>query len=167
MLLKPVTRITTAAAFATVHNIPCFIVKSANILFQHWSQEERATNSRRNDSSSLFPWPTQFGQGIPNFRGARIPVSSHFNLPAWESYLTTYDDNIVVDFLKFGWPINCDTSVLPKSTLNNHGSATGATGEHTLNTYISKELPCHSVWRALSMQPFQYGLCDLTIAVRP
>lgn len=111
-----------------------------------------------------YPIPTLVAGGKSNkqssewqlipLRGARIPVSPHFNLPAWESYLTTYDDNIVVDFLKFGWPINCDTSVLPKSTLKNHGSATGATGEHTLNTYIFKELPCHSVCRPYRCNPF-------------
>ena len=57
-----------------------------------------------------------------------------------------YNDKIVVDFLKFGWPINCDTTVLPKSTLQHHGSAAGANGERILNTYISKELSYQSVW---------------------
>ena len=94
------------------------------------------------------------GQGVPNFRGARLPVSSQFNLPAWESYLTTYDDNIVVDFLTFGWPIDCDTSVLPKSTLKNHGSATGTDGEHILNSYISKELSYYSVCGPYRFNPF-------------
>ena len=58
-----------------------------------------------------------------------------FYLSAWESYLSAYDDKVVVDFVKFGWPINCDTTVLPKSTLQNHGSAAGANGERILNTY--------------------------------
>lgn len=85
------------------------------------------------------------GQGVPNYKGARIPVTSHFNLTAWESYLTAYDNKILVDFLIFGLPINCDKSVLPKSTLQNHCSATGANGQHILNTYICKELSYHSV----------------------
>lgn len=95
-----------------------------------------------------------YGRGVPNYRGARIPVSSHFNLTAWESYLKAYDDKIVVDFLKFGWPINCDTTVLPKSTLKNHGSAAGANGQLILSTYICKELSYHSVCGPYHCNPF-------------
>ena len=65
-----------------------------------------------------------------------------------------YDDKIVVDFLEFGWPINCDTTVLPKSTLQNHGSAAGANGERILNTYISKELSYQSVCGPYQCNPF-------------
>ena len=95
-----------------------------------------------------------YGRGVPNYEGARIPVCTHFNLTAWDSYLKAYDDKIVVDFLKFGWPINCDTSVLPKSTLKNHGSATGANGQRILSTYICKELSYHSVCGPYHCNPF-------------
>ena len=95
-----------------------------------------------------------YGRGVPNYRGAQIPVSSLFNLPAWESYLKAYDDKIVVDFLQFGWPINCDTTVLPKSTFKNHGSAAGANGQLILRTYICKELSYHSVCGPYHCNPF-------------
>ena len=75
-------------------------------------------------------------------------------MPAWESYLKAYDDKIVVDFLQFCWPINCDTTVLPKSTFKNHGSAAGANGQLILRTYICKELSYHSVCGPYHCNPF-------------
>lgn len=65
-----------------------------------------------------------------------------------------YDDKIVVEFLKFGWPINCNTTILLKSTLRNHGSAAGGNGERILNTYISKELSYQSVCGPYKCNPF-------------
>lgn len=117
----------------------CFTVKSATIQFQRSLQEGRARDSHQTLTVSLADTVRAYGRGVPNYIGPQIPVSFlHFNLLAWESHLKTYDDKIVVDFLKFGWPINCDTTVLPKSTLKNHGSAAGANGERVLNTHISK-----------------------------
>ena len=71
-----------------------------------------------------------------------------------ESYLKYYDDKIVVDILTFGWPINCDTTLLPTSTLQNHGSAAGSYSDHILSTYITKELFCQFVCGPYQCNPF-------------
>ena len=36
---------------------------------------------------------------MPNFMGARIPVTGQFNIPAWKSYLAGYWDKQIVDLL--------------------------------------------------------------------
>lgn len=139
----------------------CFTVKSATIQFQRSLQEGRARDSHQILTISLADTVRAYGRGVPNYIGPRVPVSFlHFNLLAWESHLKTYDDKIVVDFLKFGWSINCDTTVLPKSTLKNHGSAAGANGERVLNTHISKEF--QSVCR-----PYQRNSFSTDCLIRP
>ena len=65
-----------------------------------------------------------------------------------------YDDKIVVNFLKFGWPINCNTTVLPKSTLQNHGSAAGANGKR-MDCVIS---PLQCVPKRDSTEPYKLTL---------
>ncbi|KAI8492567.1 hypothetical protein Bbelb_296080 [Branchiostoma belcheri] len=36
--------------------------------------------------------------GLPNYIGARVPVESGLNIPAWRQLLATYDDSKLVDF---------------------------------------------------------------------
>ena len=96
------------AVFATVQNTPCSIVKNVNIPSPLFLLEGRPPNSNLNDKTFPFLWPMQFAPMAEEFL---IIKGREFNLTAWESYLNAYDDKIVVDFLKFGWPINCDTLI--------------------------------------------------------
>jgi hypothetical protein len=43
---------------------------------------------------------------FPNAFGARLPISTPLKVPVWEHYLAAYSDRVVVDFLRFGWPLN-------------------------------------------------------------
>ena len=58
--------------------------------------------------ASCFPQPNAFG--------AKVQVFSQLNISVWRAYLTNYDDNIVADFLEFGWPINYGEDFFPSST---------------------------------------------------
>ena len=49
-----------------------------------------------------------FASGVPNYRGLRIPLLSKLIVPRWRSYLSAYHDNIIVDYLEFGWPVGYD-----------------------------------------------------------
>ena len=80
------------------------------------------------------------------------PVHSGFNIDYWLQYLEHYEDRIVVDFLRFGWPINCRAHVLPLSTLRNHPSA--AANDTCLTLYIAKELDHQSVMGPFHRNPF-------------
>ena len=42
---------------------------------------------------------------LPNYKMARIPVSSSLNIPAWERYLSNYPDKRVIQYLKFRFPL--------------------------------------------------------------
>lgn len=59
----------------------------------------------------------------PNAFGAQIPVNTLLNVDKWHSYLIAYNDNDVVQFLKFGWPINYTSNEMPHASNKNHNSA--------------------------------------------
>ena len=68
---------------------------------------------------------TVYKSGRPNFRGCRIPLPGNkFNIPLWRELLHDYPDNIVCDFLEFGFPLDFDTSVnLRTDERRNHKGA--------------------------------------------
>lgn len=78
--------------------------------------------------------------GAPSAIGARRQVYSGFNIAFWYQYLEHYEDKIVVDFLRFGWPINFHCEVFPISTFRNQPSATSN------SVYIAKDLAHWAVW---------------------
>ena len=44
-------------------------------------------------------------RGVPNFWGARIPLSSQLHVDKWEEFLQGYWDKQLVHLLKFGFPV--------------------------------------------------------------
>ena len=39
------------------------------------------------------------------YGGLRIPIVSKLNIQQWRSDLSDYHDNVIVDYLEFGWPV--------------------------------------------------------------
>ena len=81
----------------------------------------------------------------PNAFGAKIPVKTTLNVDRWEHLLCDYDDKIVVEFLKYGWPINYCSTQLPHSILRNLSSAL-AFADHVRH-YIETELSFDAIAR--------------------
>ncbi|KAI8486041.1 hypothetical protein Bbelb_361410 [Branchiostoma belcheri] len=80
-------------------------------------------DSSRRQSSMSGPMSST---GLPNFLGARIPVTSSLNIPAWRAALDTYPDSRLVDFLEFGFPINIQPDLYSQPlnlSFSNHRSA--------------------------------------------
>ena len=95
-----------------------------------------------------------FASGVPNYRGLRIPLLSKLIFPWWRSYLSAYHDNIIVDYLEFGWPVGYDYEQFgfPVSQLRNHSGATNFPCD--LDLYLDRELARHSVAGPFSSPPF-------------
>ena len=95
-----------------------------------------------------------FASGLPNYRGLRIPLVSKLIIPRWRSYLSAYHDNIIVDYLEFGWPVGYDYRQFgfPVSQLRNHTGATNYPCDLAL--YLDTELSRHSVAGPFSSPPF-------------
>ena len=89
---------------------------------------------------------------MPNFLGAKRLVHSRFNVNVWSHYLEHYQDRVIIDFLRYGWPINCQSDVLASSSFHNHPSA--VKNSSYLSTYIAKALSYQSVFGPFHCNPF-------------
>ena len=77
--------------------------------------------------------------GLPNYKMARIPVSSSLNIQAWENYLSDYPDKRVIQYLKFGFPLTLlDDHNLHNTDISNHASAIQY--PKAFEKYLNKEI---------------------------
>ena len=79
-------------------------------------------------------------------------MTSNLRVDIWPSYLQHYQDRIIVDFLRYGWPINYKSPVFASSTFKNHLSALRNAVQ--LSSYISKELSYQSAFGPFRCNPF-------------
>ena len=75
--------------------------------------------------------------GVPNYRGARVPVPSALNIPAWRQAEHLLDDQSLVDCLEFGFPVGFMGNTPPATSIQNHTSAR-ANPSHILD-YLATE----------------------------
>ena len=60
---------------------------------------------------------------VPNFLGARSPVTSQLNVPEWERQLRDYWDTQLIHLIKFGFPLGFNRNMRLMSEKINHASA--------------------------------------------
>ena len=75
--------------------------------------------------------------GTHNYCGARVRVASNLHLENWRDYLTGFDDEKVVEFLEFGFPIGFEGEVELQSSATNHLGARDYPSE--VEDYLRKE----------------------------
>ena len=62
--------------------------------------------------------------GVPNYACARIPLISGLNIDEWERELRDYHDPLLLQYLKFGFPLSLvHPQDLSNTTVSNHHSA--------------------------------------------
>ena len=62
--------------------------------------------------------------GLPNYAQAKIPLKSGLNIQKWEKELVNYPDKMVIEYLKFGFPLLLSAPErLHDVNINNHHSA--------------------------------------------
>ncbi|KAI8483473.1 hypothetical protein Bbelb_388050 [Branchiostoma belcheri] len=100
-------------------------------------------------ASSMLPVPTGGSpivqrwhvtvhcSGLPNYKGARIPVPSKLNVPAWRHLLADYKDETLCDLIEFGFPVNYTAAKQPVVPPTNHASAVRYSAH--VADYITKE----------------------------
>ena len=75
---------------------------------------------------------------VPNYKAARIPIKSDLNVEAWETYLQSYSDKRVLQYIKFGYPLSIENAEgLCNKEMTNHYSACQYPLE--VQKYIDKE----------------------------
>lgn len=95
-----------------------------------------------------------FPSGLPNYKGLRIPLASKLNIAQWQSSLKDYHDNVIIDYLEFGWPVGYDYEKygFPVSQLHNQSGAINYPDE--LDTYLVAELARLSIAGPFLSPPF-------------
>ena len=97
--------------------------------------------------------------GLPNYKMARIPVSSALNIQAWEHYLAEYPDKRVLQYLKFGFPLSLsDNHDLHDTDISNHASAM----QHpkAVMEYLNKEMSVGAILGPVSNVPHEDYHCS-------
>ena len=88
-----------------------------------------------------------------NFKGAKIPVPTHWNLDLLDKLLADYEDKEVVEFLRYGWPMSRGKFplTLPDAKIN-HKGAYACHDEVT--RYIQKENQHNTLIGPFKRNPF-------------
>ena len=91
--------------------------------------------------------------------GERIPVPTALNIYMWNHLLLGYGDEIVVEFLNYGWPINYQSHQLHQSTQHNLPSALAFSDQ--VRAYIKAELSFTSIACPFQKNPLhQHLICS-------
>ena len=91
--------------------------------------------------------------GKPNYLGARVPVPTHWDLNLLENLLANYEDKMIVDFLKYSWPMS--RSFLPltsRSAKINHKGALDF--PDAINHYLATEHSNNTLLGPFFTNPF-------------
>ena len=89
---------------------------------------------------------------MPNHAGARIPVPSGLNIQRWREHLIGYQDELLVEYLEFGWPVDYTASEPPTTTLTNHTS--DPTQLDAVRSYVAEEMQHGAILGPFTDPPF-------------
>ena len=106
------------------------------------------------------------GRGYPNRYGARIKLKPRWNLDKLEELLQAYEDNEIVEWLRYGWPTGrLPTLEAPARNFKNHKGATDH--PEALKKYIQKEIGKQAVIGPFNKIPFKQQVGISPISTRP
>lgn len=100
-----------------------------------------------------------FDSGLPNYKGLRIPLQTHWNVSYLRDVLKGYSDYEICDLIEYGFPISYMLDSKPTSATTNHKGAIDF--PEAVDSFIETEL----TYRAL-IGPFEDNPlnCDLYIS---
>ena len=107
-------------------------------------------------SGECSPLQTIFSvraSGKPNHLEVKVPVTTHWDLNLLENLLAVYEDKLVVDFLRYGWPMS--RSILPLtngSAKINHKGTLDFPG--AINHYLATEHSNNTLFGPFFTNPF-------------
>ena len=104
--------------------------------------------------------------GVPNRFGCRIPLRTRLNIPLFTKMLENYEDNEVVDWLKYGFTISRDQKEQPlMPSVINHKGATQYPA--TIKQYLEKEIQLGATMGPFTIPPFLQNIGVSPLNTRP
>ena len=89
--------------------------------------------------------------GVPNFWGARSPVSFQLNVEEWQNMLEGYWDAQLLDLIRFGFPLDFNRSCALTCDRINHSSANQFPQD--VEAYLAEERRFEAILRAFDSSP--------------
>ena len=99
-------------------------------------------------------YDTVRSSGKYNYQQCRIPLPQPLHISAWRKRLHAYHDNIICDYLEFGWPIGFISDTRPSTIQSNHASAYSYP-DH-IHHYVNTELQHGAILGPFSQPPFEH-----------
>ena len=90
--------------------------------------------------------------GKENFEGGRIPVNDQWDLNHMEQWLEGYDDANVMEFIRYGWPLNNEATAENDIIPPNQAGARQHPAE--IREYLNKERSAGSIISPFKKNPF-------------
>ena len=90
--------------------------------------------------------------GKENWKESRIPVNNNWDLNTFEKWLDRYEDTRIIQYLRYGWPLNAhDTSINTTVPPNQAGAR-----QHPeeIRSYLKSELQAGSIIGPFKRNPF-------------
>ena len=93
-----------------------------------------------------------YNSGVPNHACCKIKIESKLNIKAFRENLQNFHDNIICDYLEYGWPIGYHSTDLPISQPCNHNNA-HAFAKH-VDCFIDTEVKLGATLGPYDANPF-------------
>ena len=90
----------------------------------------------------------------PNYIGAKIDLNPQFPVKTWEKTFSTYSDQQIVDFMRYGWPTSYMGDQLPILSLPNHASSIRQ--PEAVQSFLTKELKLKGLAGPFAESPFEW-----------
>ena len=90
--------------------------------------------------------------GVPNFKAARIPVNNTWDLDLMEQWLKNYKDVNLIQYLRFGWPLNTVETAQDNTIPANQQGARENPEE--IRRYLKNELEKGAIIGPFKRNPF-------------
>jgi len=135
----------------------------------HYSSSDQVGLDRYtvySNSPSLVVWPISrwievhklvLASGVPNAFGCKIRIPTNLKVDYWEQNLADYFDKEVVQYLKYGWPLNVTTRPSNHKVPHNHRSAVDNPGQ--VKKFLSKAFALDSMLGPFDRNPFSSPAC--------
>ena len=105
-------------------------------------------------------------KGYPNRWGARIPITTEWNIDLLHNLLEGYHDREITEWMRYGWPIGrLPLMEDPQITFKNHKGATDH--PEALVKYIEKESTYNAIIGPLDCIPFTQFVGISPLSTRP
>ena len=125
-----------------------YVLTNFNLALSHGAQSTHSPTEHALEQTNTHSYLELFqllkDSKLPNCMGYRVKVPSSMNIGAWEEHLHNYYDKQLIDFLKYGFPLDMvHKPNIDSNFVRNHPTATQFPDD--IGKYIDKEIQHNAI----------------------